>query len=326
MTSPGAPTTPPASPACRVTVVIPVWGRYTSVVGDAVTSAQADAAARILVIDNASEPALAGLEGAEILRSASRLSRGASRNLGLAATETEYVVFLDADDVLLGGGLTRLVSGLDGHPACSAFVASIVEGSGAVHRLPRSICSGLARVPALLAWINAVWPVMSIQGCAIMRTEAVRNAGGYPDASSGEDWALATTLAFQSPIAFTREPVLRYWLHGQSPGVTGPSARALWTGAGGVRARLAEHGASPAAMALLAAAQAIVILGLRPPARMLRRSAAALRAPRSGGDRSRSDRRATRSPAQRVRPHQDRESQAERSGPEATPSASPSEP
>jgi glycosyltransferase involved in cell wall biosynthesis len=265
--------------ASRVTVIIPVWGRYTGVVGAAVGSARAGSVAvRVVVVDNANAPALTELDGAEIVRSEVRLSRGASRNVGLAEVQTEYVVFLDADDVLLPGGLDHLVAGLDRHPSAGAFVGRIVEGSGAVHRLPRSLCPLLARVPRLLAWTNAIWPVMSIQGCAVMRTAAVRAAGGYPDASSGEDWALATALAFGGPVAFTAKPVLRYWLHGDSPGVRGPTARVLSRSARVVRRGLAARGARRPAMALLAAVQTIVILGLRPPARLTRRSVAALTA------------------------------------------------
>ena len=72
---------------------------------------------RVIVVDNASERAVPDLGSeARIVRSDVRLGVGAARNLGLAAVETGYVTFLDADDVLLPGALAFLVRQLEGDP------------------------------------------------------------------------------------------------------------------------------------------------------------------------------------------------------------------
>ncbi len=61
------------------------------------------AQAPIVVVDNASSTPVPELEGCEVVRAPRRLSVGAARNLGLEQVATEYVVFLDADDMLLEG-------------------------------------------------------------------------------------------------------------------------------------------------------------------------------------------------------------------------------
>src|SRR5258705_5095063 len=79
------PTSASSSAALDVTVVVPAWGDYAGEpLGEALDSLQTqDLPARIIVVDNASEPALAVPAGVEVVRSAERLSVGAARKLGL---------------------------------------------------------------------------------------------------------------------------------------------------------------------------------------------------------------------------------------------------
>jgi hypothetical protein len=255
----------------QVTVVIPVWGDFIEPARRAVASVLADRTpARILIVDNAHQPPLGGFSGCEVVRSDVRLSRGASRNLGLEAVESPYVMFLDADDVLLPDGLERLVRGLDANPGADALIGRIRERGGDLHRLPRSFCGRLSRLPRLLAWTHAVWPVISIQGCAVLRTEAVRLAGGYCDVSTGEEWALGTILGFRGRLAFTQVPVLSYDIGPDSPGIARVSATSLLASAARLRRRLREGrlpGVNFVGLTLLAAVHTAVILGIRPVVR-----------------------------------------------------------
>src|SRR4051794_24110007 len=92
-----------------VTVVIPVWDAYVDFLPDAVESVRRNAReAPIVVVDNASSRAVPPVEGGEVVRSSRRLTEGAARNLGLEHVETEFVLFLDADDMLLDGTLQFL--------------------------------------------------------------------------------------------------------------------------------------------------------------------------------------------------------------------------
>jgi glycosyltransferase involved in cell wall biosynthesis len=256
-----------------LTVVIPVWDDYVRLLPEAVASIRRSRTpAEILVVENASRAPLGVLEGCEIISSDIRLSKGACRNLGLTHVRSEWVVFLDADDLLLPGALDLLLDAARSRSGIEAVVGRILTPQGRIFRVPRRFCSPLARFPRLLAWINAVWPVVLIQGCAVLRSEAVRAAGAYPDDSLSEDWVLATALAFLGAIGFIPEPVLMYRMHLASPGEAATPRLALLRGARLVRDRLhANCRTSPLARGCLAMAQLTVTLILSPLARAARR-------------------------------------------------------
>jgi hypothetical protein len=157
------------------------------------------------------------------------------------------VVFLDADDLLLPGALSALVDGLDRDRACSAYVLSIIDGAtGVRHRTPRRLARLLSGSPSVFALANTAWSLLPTQGAAIMRTADVRACSGYADSSRGEDWVLATSLAFRGRVSFDRRPGLCYRRRADSPGAVALSGRVLLASARRVRARVREDPAIPA--------------------------------------------------------------------------------
>ena len=117
-----------ASQSPQVAVVIPVWDDYVRWLPEAVASVrEQDLPADIIVVDNASTTPVPALEGVAVVRTPRRLSAGAARNLGLAEVESEYVTFLDADDLLPEGTLRHLSSELSAHPEAAVAVSSIME-------------------------------------------------------------------------------------------------------------------------------------------------------------------------------------------------------
>ena len=185
-----------------MTVVIPVWDRYVRYLPEAVDSVAGDSPdVAIVVVDNASEvPVTTGPEVA-VVRAPRRLSVGAARNLGLEQVTTKYVVVLDADDKLLPGTLEFLRSRLDADQSIAVCVTSILDGeTGERHRFPLKSVSRVARWPRLFAFLGCVWGLFPVQGCAMLRTEQVRDAGGYPDVEWGDDWVLAVSLAFRGRV------------------------------------------------------------------------------------------------------------------------------
>ena len=215
-----------SGPGTGVTVVIPVWDRYVEFLPDAVESVRRNGAdVPIVVVDNASSTSVPDLEGCEIVRSPTRLTVGAARNFGLQRVATEFVVVLDADDMLLDGALELMHGRLAGEPSLSISAMSILDGAtGERHRTPRRIVPTLSRWPRVFALANSIWSLLPIQGCAIMRTQQVRQAGGYPDADLGEDWALAVSLAWRGRIEVS-ERLGRYYRSSK-----GSFASRAWTG------------------------------------------------------------------------------------------------
>ena len=251
----------------RVAVVIPVWGSYIGFLGEALASVrEQDESVEVIVVDNASDERPPPLPGVNIVRAPSRLSTGAARNLGLGAVTAPLVVFLDADDVMLPGSLRALKTGIrDGD---AAFAMAIIEGdTGMRHRAPRSIAYTLARVPPLFALANTIWSLLPTQGATIMRTAAVRAAGGYADSSQGEDWALGSALAWRGRIRLGTEPALLYRWRFDSPGQAGANPDLL-ANARRVRERMRTDAAVPAVvralLPLLAGVQWLAVAALRP--------------------------------------------------------------
>lgn len=220
---------------------MPVWGDYAgSVAAEALASLRAqDVPARIVVVDNASEPPLEPLEGAEVLRSPTRLTVGAARNLGLEAVSTQYVVFWDADDLMLPGTLRHLQERIAGDERIVAVAAAIMEGDPPVpHRWPRRWTYRLTRWPHLFAYGHCVWSLFPSTGSTIMRADAVRAAGGYADSNSGEDWVLGVSLAFRGRVVLDSRPGRIYRRHAESLWETQRSLGQLRRNARNVRVRI----------------------------------------------------------------------------------------
>src|SRR3954447_20642955 len=191
-----------AGDGAAVTVVIPVWDAYVEFLPEAVESVRRNASeAPIVIVDNASETPVPRLDGCEIARSPRRLTEGAARNLGLDRVHTEFVIFLDADDMLLDGAIGFMLERIAEDSGIAVSATAILDSeTGERHRNPRPFAVRLARWPQLFAFADSILSLLPIQGCAILRTEQVRDAGGYADSDLGEDWDLAASLAWRGRV------------------------------------------------------------------------------------------------------------------------------
>ncbi len=259
-----------------MTVVIPVWDHpYVDTLPRALASVRAQAEeALIVVVDNLSDPAIQGIPGATVIRTPRRLSKGATRNIGLESVATEYVVLLDADDELAEGALPTLREGIGADPGVAVYSMALLEAeTGARHRNPRRLAVPLTRVPRLFALATALWSLYPIQGAAVMRTRSVRESGGYADCDDGEDWVLAVSQAFRGRVILDPRPGLIYHRSPSAPR-SGGGHRGLLAATKRVRARLRADSAVPrwarAALPVIATAQTILILLIRPGYRALR--------------------------------------------------------
>jgi hypothetical protein len=110
-----------------------------------------------------------------------------------------------------------------------------------------------------------------------MRTSPVRDCGGFADADSGEDWVLGASLAFRGRVELHERPGRVYRRLGDSLWERRRSPRHLLGHAAAVRARLRRDPGVPGwarrVVPLLAPLQAVVLLGLAPLARVVRRTA-----------------------------------------------------
>jgi glycosyltransferase involved in cell wall biosynthesis len=254
-----------SGPGAAVTVVIPVWDRYVEFISDAVESVRRSATdVPIVVVDNASSTPLPALDDCEVVRATSRLSVGAARDLGLERVVTEYVVFLDADDMLLPGALERSLAQIEASPELAICATLILDGAtGERHRGPRRFVLRLVRRPRLLALAECAWSLLPIQGCAILRTAQVRDSGGYADADSGEDWVLAVSLLWRGAAAISPRLGLLYRAPQHPQHRSARTERELSAGARRVRQRMRADPAVPGwARALIPAIAALQLTAI----------------------------------------------------------------
>jgi glycosyltransferase involved in cell wall biosynthesis len=233
----------------KTTVVVPVWDAYAGPSLEAALQSleEQEAGFHLLVVDNASTVPVPSPYGAEVLRAERRLSLGAARNLGLGRVRTPYVIFWDADDVMLPGALVALQHALDEDEELVAFGMAIEEfPSGERHRWPRRWIGRLVRTPRLLAVLHCVWSQFPTTGATIMRAEAARAGGGFAEADSGEDWCLGVSLAFRGRIGWSEQAGRIYLLHASSMWARHMSIAHQRRHAAAVRARLRDDPGVPA--------------------------------------------------------------------------------
>ncbi len=117
--------------------------------------------------------------------------QSSARNLGLGPARGEYVLFLDADDLLHPEALARLLAAARGRPkplcimGCRAFEEDPAKAEE--EWLPPAL-------PALLPWF--IGRNCGPPHCFLTRTEMVREVGGFDEGLAGcEDWDLWLKLA-----------------------------------------------------------------------------------------------------------------------------------
>ncbi len=198
-----------------ITVVIPAWGDYVSMLPACVESilTQRGASVHVIVVDNASDVPLPDLpEVVEIVRLPERVGVGIARNAVLGRIESPLVCFFDADDVMLPNMLSTLAHGLtlkgDAVGAVARFLtwnATTDERTDA-GRMPRPIVYRLAKYRRLFAASNLMFNSFLVAG-GLYRTTAVRSAGGFGDGNLGEDWLLAIGLTLRGSLVFVPDPL-----------------------------------------------------------------------------------------------------------------------
>jgi glycosyltransferase involved in cell wall biosynthesis len=256
--------------------VVPAWGAYAGTpLAEALESLRAqDVAARIVVVDNASDPPLPELPGAEVIRAPERLTVGAARNLGLELVRSPYVMGWDAADLMLPGTLGFLHERLAAEPDAVLVAASILEGDPpAPHRWPRPWTYPLARFRRTFAFAHTIWSLFPATGSALMRTDAAR-AMGFGDANSGEDWVLGVSLAFRGRVVLETRPGRIYRRHPGSLWETQRSAPQLVAHARAVRQRIRDDSEVPswvrALVPLIALFQLAAVRVMRPLVEVVR--------------------------------------------------------
>ena len=211
--------------ASRVSVVVPCFNQ-AHFLGEAIESVlrQSHPGAEVTVVDDGSADnshEVAGrYPGVRRLRQPHR-GVAAARNLGLAESTGDLVVFLDADDRLLPEALEVGVESLLARPQV-AFVAGASRDIGGDGGVTREGGQPLVTQDHFLHLLEGcyIWSGSSI----VYRREAVEAVGGFDERlGAGDDYDLYLRLAHGYPIYCHGRVVTEYRRHGtnttRDPGV-----------------------------------------------------------------------------------------------------------
>jgi hypothetical protein len=196
-----------------VTVVVPTRNRLP-LLREAVASVRAQdmPAWELLVVDDASSDGSAAwvesLADSRVraIRLATHLERSAARNRGLAEATAPMVLFLDDDDRLRPTALRLLSTALErASGAAAAFGAKeVFDDAGHHKRIPHPRVRLVRPV-----WEDVMAGWMFVSGQVLLRTDAVRAAGGWDeDLTVAEDQDLWLRVPGRRPAVLVPTIVL----------------------------------------------------------------------------------------------------------------------
>jgi glycosyltransferase involved in cell wall biosynthesis len=203
----------------EVSIVIATRNRR-AMLADAVNSVQAQAGVdwELIVVDDASTDGtwdfLSGLHDPRIrcFRQEKQYERSAARNLGLTNSRSEFIIFLDDDDLLWPKTLSVLKDALEKYPDSVAAIGARWDWFVDGHYGRRDVHPRFMRRRHIFDELLFGWSAVSGQN--LYRTEVVRDVGGY-DISLNicEDRDLWLRVAGKGLVLLCPEIVMTYRVH-----------------------------------------------------------------------------------------------------------------
>ena len=206
-----------------VSVVIPCYrqGHFLSAAIESVL-AQSHPAFEIIVVDDGSPDETGRIAAAYAardprVRCLTQPNRGlaSARNAGLAAARGKYVVFLDADDLLLPEALAAGVASLERNPGCAFAQGAfeVIDAAGRPTGDPVDEPCPTDDHYALLLRNNWIWVPAAVM---YRRSLFSRVAPFDPRVDAAADLEMYLRLTRQYPLHRHTTPVARYRRHAES--------------------------------------------------------------------------------------------------------------
>jgi glycosyltransferase involved in cell wall biosynthesis len=207
-------------PVAEVTVVIPTHNRRRLLLRTlhSVLS-QRDVDLSVVVVDDGgaddSGAAVAGLQDdrVSVIRHPQPRGVSAARNTGIAAATTQWLAFVDDDDLWSPGKLRAQLDALGDAPDCgwSCTGAVHIDLEGRSNAWPQP--PNTPQIADLLLTLN----VIPGGGSGVMASrDLTQQVGGFDEALSNiADWDFYIRLSLQSPVATVSWPHVGYTVHPQ---------------------------------------------------------------------------------------------------------------
>jgi len=254
--------------AARISVVTPYFnaGAYVEETVDSVLSQQGgfELTEIIIVDDHSDDPdsldALARLgrnRVVRVLRNEGRRGPGAARNVGIGAATSDWIAFLDADDLWLPGSLAERLAIVDAHPECRWVGGDYAELHDDGRRYPEGFiwsCSYNGPILRRAAGPDGIClqrPVeefirgyLTWTGTTMVERDLLLAAGGFNEALiQAEDRELWMRLAAMADFYFVPKVIALYRRH--ESGITRTALPPDYWNTRAYRARLADPGFRP---------------------------------------------------------------------------------
>jgi GT2 family glycosyltransferase len=209
-------TTPPRG-LCDQSLVSVIIACYNgeAYLQDAIESAvaQSHPAVEIIVVDDGSTDGSSGIAEKFPVRYLHQENRGLteSRNLGIAASRGDYVVFLDADDRLRPEAIETGLRVMAEHPDCAMTVGDhlFVSSDGSYLAASRKPCLQSAHYEELLQ-CNFIEMISSV----LFRRSVLVKTGGFDTTLRvAEDYELYLRIARAYPVCCHPAVIAEYRLH-----------------------------------------------------------------------------------------------------------------
>jgi glycosyltransferase involved in cell wall biosynthesis len=203
----------------RVSVVVPVRNAVDTI-RRTVDSALAQECERpqVIAVDDGSTDATPHILGSygDKIKLLSQRNRGpsAARNAGAAAAnpDSQYFVFLDADDALLPPMLKTLTAELDVAPSVALAFCDVVPVDDYDQELDvKFIDEHSAHAPSMEELLTRWWPILT--SAAVMRRSAFERAGGFDESFTRpgfEDPYMWLVMREQGDFSYVPQRLVRY--------------------------------------------------------------------------------------------------------------------
>lgn len=144
----------------------------------------------------------------KILRQSNR-GAAAARNLGVSACSSEWLAFLDADDIWVPHKLWIIAQYLHREPRPALIYSNAVEVDEESQPVSTLVPADKAHAPSLQELLTEWWPILP--STAIMRRDVFEKCGGFPEAlRSYEDPYLFLRAREHGDFVYIAEPLVRY--------------------------------------------------------------------------------------------------------------------
>jgi len=154
-----------------------------------------------------------------VIRNSQRQGVSGARNTGLSHATREFVCFIDADDRIQPGALSKACGVLRrtlGESAICGLVAGFIDSEGQAI-FPQG-GEGILECPEIshltYSYFQQGGRIMPNVGRFVFRREFFETVGGFsPNLEQAEDWDLILRWVKQSPILFFPVPMNFYRIH-----------------------------------------------------------------------------------------------------------------